>query len=228
MLEVRIAICLITLIVASIMDLKKREISDKVWIISSSFSLILFILEFKNIDIIAYIISLTITSSISYSIYKFGLFGGADAKALIVISSLLPYYDTGIHNISALTVLTNSVILTVGNIIYNVIKNSIDIIKGRNIFQGFNEPLSRKIFAFMLGNRVYKVNGFAFLMEEKNGKERRFRFHAHAYDEFANANDVWVTYAIPFIVYITIGFVIMILYGDIIWKIIEFVIYKGL
>ncbi len=226
MLEIRIAIYLIMLIVASIMDLKKREISDKVWIISGSLGIVLLILDFKNIDLVFYAISLSITSMISYTIYKTGLFGGADAKALIAIALLLPFYDlkNSFHNIVALTVFTNSVILTLFNVLHNILRNTIEILRGRDIFNGFNESLSRKILAFILGFRTRSINGYVFLMEEGR-KEKRFRFHINAYDDFADsARDVWVTTALPFIIYITVGFVIMLAYGDIIGLLISLII----
>ena len=226
MLEIRIAICLIMLTIASIMDLKKREISDKVWIISGSAAIVLLIIDLNNLDLVFYAISLSITSMIAYAIYKTGLFGGADAKALIVISLLLPFYDVknSFHNIVALTVFTNSVILTLFHVFHNIVRNTIDLVKGKDIFNGFNESLSRKILAFILGFRARSVNGYVFLMEEGN-REKRFRFHINAYDDFADdAKDVWVTTALPFIIYISIGFLITIVYGDIIGSLLSLVI----
>ncbi|RMF32348.1 MAG: A24 family peptidase [Candidatus Nitrosothermus koennekii] len=223
MLEIRIAICLVMLIIASIMDLKKREISDKVWIISGSIGIILLIIDHSNLDLF-YAISLGIVSIIAYAIYGTGMFGGADAKALVVISLLLPYYEinNSIHNIPALTVLTNGVILTIVNVFHNIIRNSIDILRGNKIFDGFNEPLSRKILAFILGFKAKKINGYLFLMEDEG---KRFRFHVNAYDDFVeDARDVWVTAALPFIIYMTIGFVIMLIYGDIVGSIITLLI----
>ncbi|GIU70882.1 MAG: peptidase A24 [Candidatus Nitrosocaldaceae archaeon] len=223
MLEIRIAICLVMLIIASIMDLKKREISDKVWLISGSIGIILLIIDHSNLDLF-YAISLGIVSIIAYTIYRTGMFGGADAKALVVISLLLPYYEinNSIHNIPALTVLTNGVILTIVNVFHNIIRNSIDILRGNKIFDGFNEPLSRKILAFILGFKAKKINDYLFLMEDEG---KRFRFHVNAYDDFVeDARDVWVTAALPFIIYMTIGFVIMLIYGDMVGSIITLLI----
>ncbi len=226
MLEIRIAICLIMLIIASIMDLKKREISDKVWIVSGSIGIVLFIIDLNNLDLVFYAISLGITGMISYAIYRTGLFGGADAKALIVIALLLPFYDVknSFHNMVALTVFTNSVILTLFNILHNIFRNVIEILRGIDIFNGFNESFSRKILAFIIGFRARSINGHVFLMEEGN-KEKNFRFHINAYEDFAdNARDVWVTTALPFIIYITIAFVITLVYGDIIGSLISSII----
>ncbi len=226
MLEIRIAICLITLIIASIMDFKKREISDKVWILAAIGGIALFIIDFNNIDLTKYGIALGITAMLSYIIYRTGLFGGADAKALMIISLLLPFYDmeNKIHDLTSLAVLTNGVILTIANIFHNVIRNVSEILKGKDIFLGFDEPLSRKIFAFILGFRISKVSNYAFLMEVNDKKGKRFRFHINAYDDFAdNAKDVWVTPALPFIIYITIGFIIAIVYGDIVGMLANFI-----
>jgi len=228
MLEIRIVICLITLTIASIMDLRKREISDKIWLGSGIISIIIFIIDYNNINILSYLITAGIISILSYIIYRAGLFGGADAKALIIISLLIPNYDinNSIHNIVPLVVLTNSLLLTLFNITHNIIRNSISILKGNDIFHDFNTSFLRKLLAFMIGFRVNKINGYLFLMEERcaNGK-KRFRFNINAYDEFAqDTKDVWVTPALPFIIYITIGFVITVVYGDILGMFINYLI----
>ncbi len=228
MLEIRIAICLITLIIASIMDLRKREISDKVWLGSGIISIIINIIDYNNVNILNYLITLGIISILSYIIYRTGLFGGADAKALIIISLLIPTYNinNSIHNIVPLVVLTNSLLLTLFNITHNIIRNSISLLKGDDIFHGFNASFLKKLLAFMIGFRVSKINGYLFLMEEQctNGK-KQFRFNINAYDEFAqDTKDVWVTPALPFIIYITIGFVIMLVYGDILGMFINYLI----
>ncbi len=228
MLELRIAICLITLVIASLMDLRKREISDKVWLGAGVIGVILFLIDYNSIDIIHYLVTLGIISILSYIIYRSGLFGGADAKALVIISLLIPSYDINnkIHTLVPLVVLTNSVLLTLLNITYNIMRNFISIIEGKDIFNGFRDPLSKKLLAFMIGFRVSKTDGYLFLIEErdKDGK-RHFRFNINAYDKFVqDRKDVWVTPGLPFIIYITIGLIIMLIYGDIVGIFMNYII----
>lgn len=220
MLEIRLAACAAMLIIASILDLKSREISDKVWIGFGGFGLLLAAIEFNtnSINLVQYGIGIGITAPIAYAIYRTGLFGGADAKALAAIAVLLPFYDMPfkIHDFTAFTVLTNATILTSAHIIHNVIRNSIDLARGRIMFEGFEESKTRKALAFMMGFRSNMPKGYLFAMEVSEGGRRKFNFHPAAYDEYIapNTKNVWVTPALPFIVYMAFGFAVMIIVGD--------------
>ncbi|MFQ5941304.1 MAG: prepilin peptidase [Nitrososphaerales archaeon] len=220
MLEIRLVACAVMLILASIIDLKKREISDKVWIGFGGFGLLLTAIEFSSdsIDLIQYGIGIGITGPIAYVIYRTGLFGGADAKALVAIAVLLPFYDMPlkIHGLIAFTVLTNATILTFTHVIHNIVRNAIDLARGRSIYEGFEESGARKLLAFMMGFRSNAPKGYLFAMESSEAGRRRFRFHPAAYDEYVSPDtrNIWVTPALPFIVYMTFGFALMIILGD--------------
>lgn len=220
MLEVRLVVCAVMLILASVFDLKKREISDKVWIGFGGFGLLITAIEFNSnsMNLLQYVIGIAITTPIAYVIYRTRLFGGADAKALVAIAILLPSYDMlfKIHGLTALTVLTNATILSLANIIHNVIRNSIDLARGRTVFEGFEESVARKALAFMMGFSVNTPKGFLFAMESEEEGRRRFNFHWGAFDEYATSNtkNIWVTPALPFIVYMAVGFALMIIFGD--------------
>jgi preflagellin peptidase FlaK len=220
LLEIRLVACVAMLIVASIIDLKTREISDKVWIGFGGFGLLLAAVEFSNnsINLLQYGIVIGITAPVAYAIYRTGLFGGADAKALVAIAVLLPFYDMPyrIHGLTTLTILTNATILTFAHVIHNVIRNSIDLARGRSLFEGFEESGGRKVFAFMMGFRSSAPKGYLFAMESSESGRRKFKFHPGKYDEYVTSNvkNIWVTPALPFIVYMAFGFAVMIIVGD--------------
>ena len=219
MLEIRLAACAAMLILASILDLKTREISDKVWVGFGGLGLLLTAIEFNanSINLIQYGLGIGVTAPIAYAIYRSGLFGGADAKALVTIALLLPFYDMPfkIHGFPAFTVLTNATILTFAHVIHNVIRNSIDLARGRSMFEGFEESPTKKILAFMIGFRSKEPRGYLFAMESSEGGSRRFNFRPAAYEEYVtNGKNVWVTPALPFIVYMAVGFAFMIIFGD--------------
>jgi preflagellin peptidase FlaK len=232
-IELNVLICLIMLISASIMDVRKREVSDKVWIISGIAGLIMIIMVFINNSIPSlqqyltyHALSAGIIAPLAYIIYRFGLFGGADAKALIMISLILPFYDIkySIHNIPALVVLTNATILTIIYILHNIVRNTIALVKYKNIFKGFeDESVLRKILAFTVGFLASKPNGYLFAIESTENGKRKFTFNPNSYDNYVDrdSNDVWVTPALPFILYITLGFLIAIYVGDILGYIIH-------
>lgn len=190
------------------------------WIGFGGLGLLLAAIEFNtnSINLVQYGIGIGITAPIAYAIYRTGLFGGADAKALVAISVLLPFYDMPfkIHDFTAFTVLANATILTFVHIIHNVIRNSIDLARGRMMFEGFEESKARKVLAFMMGFRSNTPKGYLFAMEVSEEGRRKFNFHPATYDEYVapNTKNVWVTPALPFIVYLAFGFAVMIILGD--------------
>ena len=220
MLEIRLVACTVMLILASILDLKNREISDKVWIVFGGLGLILTSFEFivNSLNLMQFSIGILVTTPIAYGIYRAGLFGGADAKALVTIAILLPFYDMPykIHGLTAFTVLTNATILTFTHIIHNMIRNSIDLGRERTIFEGFKESGTRKLLAFLIGFRSDSPKGYLFAIENSEGGRRRFTFHPAAYEEYVTSDtkNIWVTPALPFIVYMAFGFIFMIIFGD--------------
>ncbi|MFN4336290.1 MAG: prepilin peptidase [Candidatus Nitrosocaldus sp.] len=213
------------LVVASIVDIRKREISDWVWILPVSVSVLISIpilassphIQYDEL-VVRYLLSLTLTAPLAYIAYIKGLFGGADAKALIAISILVPSYgmEYSLHGIPALTTLTNAALLTIVNILHNIFRNLTAVLSGKDIFKGLSEPLYKKVLVFMMGF-VARPKGYLFALEEVRDGKKALNLSPKAYNEFAdNDEEVWVTQALPFIVYITVGFVIMLLIGDLI------------
>ncbi|MEM2428908.1 MAG: prepilin peptidase [Nitrososphaerales archaeon] len=225
LLTLRILLCLIMLTYASYSDLKNREVADKLWIIFSTIGIITLIYEFVFESMLfskflSIIISIGITSIIAIGLYYGGFYGGADAKALISLSFLLPIYQPpySLYPFSPIITFTNSILLTLALPIYYLIKNLTRIIRGKKIFQGFeSERLWKKFLVCLLG---YKLNTnerkrFYFALEEvKNGK-RKFKISLlRANEDYLRDSGVWATPAIPLIFYITIGFIIMLVIGD--------------
>ena len=255
--EVRILACGAMLALAAAIDIKKREIPDKVWLGFGGFGILMAILDVLNgtlrlgvpfqsegaggSNLTNYILSIGIIAPIAYAIYRTGLYGGADSKALIVIAILVPPFVIGslnvatIHGFSALTVLTNAVILSMAHIGYNMIRNGLALAKGSSLFEGFEESTGRKALAFAVGYQSSAPRGYLYSMESQDPEsgKRKFRFSPAAYDDFVGeeapreetgeaivnvertkGGRVWVTQALPFIVYIAAGFLATLLAGD--------------
>lgn|SRR5574341_1220129 len=238
MLEIRIGLCIAMLALAAIIDLRNREIPDKIWIGFGATGLALVFVELLsgNMDVASralgpelfrYVMDIGIISAAGYGIYRSGLVGGADSKALIVVAVLLFSFraNYSIHDLPALTVLTNAVVLSLGHLVYNTARNLVDAMKGGRIFEGFEEEGGlRKALAVVTGFRTSSRRGFLFAMEEYNESgKKKFLFNPAAYDDFVSSEQggrIWVTQALPFIVYITLGFLVAVFYGDLIGKII--------
>lgn len=219
------------LAIASILDLKNREIPDKVWAIFGGLGVVIMILELNdssssfrqaglNFFDIQYALGMAIMSVIGYTSYKTGLFGGADPKALIVIAAVLPTFDSvfKLHDFAALIVLSNALIVSMSGVVFNVVKNTISMTRGIPIFEGVSETGMKKALAFAVGFYSNSSGRFLFAMEERDDKgSKRFRFNPAGYDEFeTETSNRWVTPALPFILYIGIGFAIMFFLGDLI------------
>lgn len=231
-LELRIATCACMLAIASILDIKNREIPDKVWLIFGAAGAILTIFELllddnSNNDnegkvayAIHYFIGIAIISTIGYLTYRAGLFGGADPKALVTVAIILPVYNSGfqMHSFPALSIFSNAVITSMVAMVYNIIRNSISVAKKIPIFEGIEESRMRKALAFAAGFPTQSSGKYVFAMEEADDSGRRkFRFNPASYNDFAEQDKkskIWVTQALPFIVYISAGFLITTTVGD--------------
>lgn len=215
-------LALIMLSIATTFDIWKREINDVLWIIFGAIAVILIFFE-PNIDefILNIGISLIIVP-IALLIWRVGIFGGADAFGLIVLAALAPQLSLSENLVTPLTTLTNAVIISIVPILLNVFRNLFELSKHKNIFEGFQENRFKKISAIFLGYRA-KNPKYSFSIERIEGEHKKidFSFHHAENSEFCTKPDTWVTPGIPYILYITVGFVVQILMGDIILTIIS-------
>jgi preflagellin peptidase FlaK len=160
-----------------------------------------------------------IIAPIAIIIWRFGLFGGADAFALIVLAGLAPSASLSQGTITPFTTLTNAVLLSIIPMLVNVSRNAILLASKHDIFEGFNETKKKKILAMFVGYRAAKPK-FGFSIEQKQGKYKKLNLslqHAE-YAEFCTKQDTWITPGIPYMIFIAAGFVIQLVYGDIIFR----------
>lgn len=254
LIELRIIACAIMLVLAAVIDIRKREIPDKIWLGFGGLGAVLTILEFADPTghppLFNYLLGVGIVAPIAYAVYKTGLFGGADSKALIAIALLFPWFNDGVlfkfHGFTALTVLTNALLISLSQLAFNAARNLIALARGRNIFEGIEEGAARKTIAFATGYRTSSSKGYLFPMEavDESGR-RRFVFNPARYEEFVvedpeaeyvsegqqnvlegtvSTSGIWVTQALPFIVYLAIGFALAVTIGDLFGAIIQNVI----
>lgn len=219
---IRITFALFMLFVASVLDLKKREIDDRLWII---FSGIAFLMIFLSNDIwnAAKTIAFSmIIAPIALLIWRFGIFGGADAFCLIVLAGLAPLSSLTGHNITPFSTLTNAVIISIIPIFVNLTRNLVALLKKQDIFRGVRISKMNKIIALFIGYRANNPK-YCFSIEKIQGNHKHLSFslkHADNVD-FCTTSDTWVTPGIPYILYISCGFIIQILYGDIIFNLLN-------
>ena len=211
-----IVLGLVMLIIASVIDVWKREIHDYYWIV---FGIIGFLLIFLSPELISDLLILGFSLIIAPFVilmWRIGFFGGADAFALIALAVIAPMATLSENPVTPFTTLSNAVILFVIPLIINVLRNTISQIKGKNIFEGFDETTQRKIVAILIGYRA-KNPRFGFSIEKtKKGKKRLdLKLHHAENQEFCIKPDTWITPGIPYLLLITGGFIIQLFYGDI-------------
>ncbi len=163
----RIFLCLAFFIYASWSDLKKREVSNRVWAILAPLAFALTFLQFIMFApemLRIYAFSFGITSALSIILFYAGAFGGADAKALICLSLVLPSPPTNfIQPLSLgsplfpITVFCNAVLLAALTVFYVLTRNLLWKYRtGKNLFESLEgQPIGRKILTVLCG---YKVN----------------------------------------------------------------------
>lgn len=183
---------------------------------------------------------ITIFSGVFYIFGRMHLFGGADAWALILIAFCVPLFPfTPLSGNSplgflAFSVLVNALILNLAAPV------GIFLI---NVLRGNRAPLMYLFFGFPVkGEEIQKEWGFVMEdFEEKDGTVTRkfigffdavkrmyagegrvytkdLREHPQEFTRelsmYSKAGTVWISYAVPFIIPITAGFVTAIIFGD--------------
>ena len=212
-----IGLALTMLIVGSIIDVWKREIHDYYWIGFGGFG---FLLVFLSSDLIFNLLTIgfaLIIAPFAILMWRLGLFGGADAFALIALAVIAPMATISENPITPFTALSNAAILFVIPFLINVLRNTIAQIKGENIFEGFDESTGKKIVAVLMGYKAKNPKfGFAIEKIEKGKKKLDLAFHHAENQEFCTKPNTWITPGIPYLLLITGGFIIQIFYGDVI------------
>ena len=217
--QLRIILALGMLGYASYTDVTKREISDYVWVIFGALAAILLIFEPLLSEALINIGISLIVAPVVLIIWRVGLFGGADAFGIIVLAALAPQITLTEGVITPFTILTNTVLISITPLFFNFFRNLIELGKKNDIFEGFDEPTGKRIMAMFLGYRA-KNPKYGFSIEKKVGKQKKLNLVLHhaEYAEFCNTPNTWITPGVPYMLFITAGFIVQLLYGDIIFS----------
>jgi len=167
----RTALALVFLLYASWSDNKTREVSNTVWTVFAPLAFVLTITElyfYQFSQIPLYGICFGLTALFSIVIFYAGGFGGADAKALMCLALVLPFFPTSLpaplFNVSPisqtffpLSVFSNSVLLAALMTLVMLGYNAVWRVRtGRKLFEGKykNASVGRKILVLITGYKV--------------------------------------------------------------------------
>lgn len=241
---IRILICIPFLIYSCYSDFKTRRVPNKIWLPMIGIGVILAFVDFITYGpdfFIHFAFSVVLLSVFAYLLFKIKAFGGADAKAIITLSILIPTFPsfvlfghalplTGIPplNLFAFSTLGNAVLLSlvvpIALFIYNLTQNPEEVIeKPLYSFIGYKSEISK------LKNRhIRLIQDF---VEQDDRVVPRFRFNGVQIDdalierlrrlskEGKIPEKVWVMPGLPFMISLTVGFATALIYGDIIYLI---------
>ncbi len=204
---------------AAVQDVRSRYVSDIIWIIAGIVLIPIIFFEVINgsFDLFATILSAIFAVAIAYPLNRIGFLGGADVLAIVLLALYMPVVaGKELLALPIIAVVANASILSLTGVGVNFLRNISMMLRSKDIFCGFEgEPKHRKIVALFLGYRSQEVKGLFLPMENIENGRRRFNFViGRASSDFARGNDIWVTPALPFIVYITAGYIFLFLIGD--------------
>lgn len=222
-------------------DLKSREVDDRLWMIFGATGLVLYAWEYVAgimADVQMILVSISLTAAVALALYRCGFFGGADAKALVAISVILPVYypltSFYVHPITGITVLTNAVLFALVVPLYNVLSNLVKRARGERIFEGFEEERKwRKALACFIGTPSNKQIRHRSVIECSAGeKKKRFSFRLNCGDDSYSKGPccagssaggrIWLSQNLPFLVFMLAGFLVTILFGDMLLQLLRY------
>ncbi|MEM4648845.1 MAG: A24 family peptidase C-terminal domain-containing protein [Nitrososphaerota archaeon] len=228
---IRIGIVAAGLSYASYRDWIAREVDDWVWVICGAAGAILTgadLISWWSLNRLLLIsISIALSAGLALAFYFFGFYGGADAKAIIVISIALPIYSppARIHPFTGLSSLSNGLIFSLLILLALLAWNLIALARGERIFEGFeHEKRVRKIAAMLFGirSRNARRRRFWFPLETEREGRRYFNFNIFGLElEEIPRDDCWITPGLPLLIPITAGFIFYILVGDVLALILD-------
>ncbi|MGI0020327.1 MAG: prepilin peptidase [Nitrososphaera sp.] len=217
--EWRLAASVVMLSIAAAWDLRSRSVSDWLWVSFGLVAAVLYVAD-PPANLPLAVVSIAVTGSVSFAVYRLGLFGGADSLALFVLALLMPSYSGSLSGTASplfpLAVFVNALALSTCQVAVNVARNFISWSQKRELFSGFEgESGARKAVAFMVGYRSANPT-FSFPIEAGAGAGKRFDFAVKRAEnaEYEKGKDVWVAPGLPFLLYLLTGLVVAMLVGD--------------
>lgn len=224
---IKIFLTLLFLLKACEMDLRERRVPNKLWRNMLLVLIPLNVIEYfmEPFDLVFAAFQLVFVFAFCYALYYLGLYGGADAKAIMVLAVAFPTYPSFLvfpllnHGLGmlAFTTLANSVLAAPFLVIILLLRNALS---GNLEFPycliGYRVdakaiPRFHNLLEYVEGGKVKRRLRSVEPNEEMLKELRRAA-------DAGLIKEVWVTPGLPFLCFITVGFVIAVGIGDLlIW-----------
>lgn len=245
----KIIFCTPFLLYSCYSDIKTRRVSNNVWLVML-IGTIFFVLYDISTYGVAYLPRLFISAGFIfvfvYILFQVGVFGGADAKSLIVLSIILPAYpklqafsytfplNKPLIDLFAFGIFGNAVLLTIivpiSLAVYNLARLGLHIDKPAYIFIGYKIKISELANKHIkLIERFDVVNGAVKFHFKRGGVEINEKVISELKtlsEKGLIKEEVWVTPGLPFMIPLTLGFVVAVFYGDLIFELTKYLILR--
>jgi preflagellin peptidase FlaK len=227
---------------ASYRDLKTREIHDMVWVIPGAIGVAMdaYELVVGNLILQGALLNIGFMVVLSGVLWYFSLFGEADLIAFVtlaVIQPRTPVYGFAGYTplLFAFTLVANSAIAGVFTAFYTFAVNQAESLRGTKLFERYGDASILKRITIMFTGRyipLHSLKGppFEYPLEVK-GKlvvrpdlfdddeaNRAFKILREK-----NVDHVWVSSTIPYIVVMLVGYLISVMYGDLMFTIMSLI-----
>jgi len=223
-------------------DLRTREIYDLVWVVFGALGLVLAVYEVYAgpLTLMGFLVPVVFSAVLSAVLGYIGLFGGADVAAFIVLAILNPFpprhlepYLGIVSMVYPLTLFSNSALAGAFSAVVLLVRNLSSAFGGKPLFESYrSDPAWKKLVVMVTGIRVGldSVRGppFQYPLElpPEDSTERRLVLLPDIRDDDAarevfsrlreeGVEEVWVSHTLPFLAFITIGYVLTLVFGDI-------------
>jgi hypothetical protein len=235
---IRVPLVILMFLYGSYKDIKTREISDFVWIVFGSIAVVFDVYELwvGSLNLVTLLVSVGFSVVFGLLTGYLGLFGEADALALVTLALLSPvppvfFMGGGFQSLlMPLSVLSNSVLMAASLAIVVLGMNLFD--GGEDLFVGYGSVgWVTKIILLFTGRRARldKVKGppYEYPLERINSGIVSLTLRPDISDDDkavtilkklkdSGREYVWVSYSIPFIVALLLGYLVTVFYGDIV------------
>ncbi len=222
-------------------DIKTRTVSNRVWkfMLAGAIPFLVYDIWASGIPYLWHIIVSTgIIFLITYILFFTGAFGGADAKALIILSLLFPVYPAfTLHKpllgLFSFSLLSNAVLLAavvpISLALYNI-KMGSSLDNPLYIFIGYKSKISE-----LANKHIRLIQQFEIVNDtvKFHFKPRGIEIDENIISELDDLSNrgligdkVWVTPGLPFMIPITIGFFVTAIYGDIVFEVARYLLMK--
>lgn len=230
---------------ASLMDLKRREAPDSVWLVygpvGSAVTAARIALDGSLLAVS--LLSIALAVALAFGLLEAGVFGGADFKAVACLALALPTYPYKpalgfLHPFLPLSTLYNAYLLSASYLFYAAARNLKRRLRGERLFEGLEaEPKWKKALAFVSGYKeaLAAVEGSVHLypmerVEWSGGRaKRRLRaFLAAEADREGMVKElreaaakgtipekVWVTPGLPMLLFLALSLAANLALGDV-------------